>query len=362
MSLLANVIIIIGILIVVAVTITIACLVSNYKPGGQSACTAGYTLVNGECKSNQFNSCQTTSDCVPNLICVNSVCQAPPAEVPNENIPETIVDNRTIAPIFLPTAVEEKPRELPASTFEIVSDDSDDSGDEPTRKKNAFDIRSAETPVSTAEVSTPYQENNGVYYCNRTEGKGVIDACSYSTATVFLSEDGSIIYEDKDQRIRISNSVSLSRIVNFNNELYGLGRDGTLYYSEDSDPSLKKWTWKKVTWNSLPNFIEYINTPYNGKFLIAQDGMNGYIFNVDGGLVSMYNCRNQVRIYAKDSTRYAVLDKNEKTARIYPTSEFYRDVADLAFDYHGSVIVIPLDKQKDYKRIAMVNWKPYFIC
>lgn len=366
MSLLSNIIIIISILIIVTLATVFGSIAPNYKSGGQSVCYSGYSLVNGECKANQFTACNNTSDCVPNLICgPDKICitPTPPTIVPVIGTREVIVHppspKREIK-------VEQPTTAVYTSKIQIESQSTDDERNSNGTDADVIkiiDIHSDETtPVNRQkDVSTPYQEQNGIFYCKSSATDGVIDAISYSTSTIFLQSDGTIIVEN-NKRTKITNNVILKRIVNFNNQIFGLSEDGILYSCHDSDIQLKKWRWDKVRWSSLPSTIRYINTPYNGRNLLVQDKTNGYIYNEGGGLVSMYNCSNEIRICGKDIFRYATYNELEKSARIYPTGEIYKNILDLAFNYHGDVVTIPLDAQLKYKRISMVNWQPYFIC
>lgn len=368
MGLLANIIIIISILIVVTLAAVFGALAPTNKSGGQTVCDPGYSVVNGVCKADQFTSCQTNSDCVPNLICgPDHVCiSPPPTEIPPPTISTTeptIVVRDVPEPISSPLPVKLPPsRQIRQQIVEIQSLDDERNSNGTISDVKVYDVHSTETtPQDIGSISTPYQEQDGAYYCKSSEDSGVIDAISYSTYTVFLMNDGTVILEGKGKRLRITCNVKLSRIVSFAQRIYGIS--GTsLYVCHDSDPDLPQWLWDKVKWASLPSKITYINTPYNMKNLLVQDGTTGYIYNEAGGLISQYNCNGEIRICAKDMFRYATFNQLEHSARIYPSGETYRNIADLAFDYHGGVITIPLNADLKYKRIAMVNWRPYFIC
>jgi len=344
MGLWSNVIIFITILIVIIVATVVSCYIPNEKPGGQLVCEGGnQVLVDGECKAGQLSPCNQTSDCAPNLECtVDKTCNTPALLGVLPPVPVSVVEN-----------------------FTDVSSDSEVNSVGDVREV-PFDVRSAETLESGGGViSTPYQEVDGRFYCkgiSEVDGTAVIDACSYSTGIVFLLDNGNIIYQENSQRVKVGNNVKLIRIVNFAGYVTGLSLDGKIYTCSDANSQLAEWTWNRVTWAQLPKDIIYINTPYDGKRLAVQDKTSGYVFNESGGLVNVYRAVNEIRIYGRDFFSYATLNFDTNSAKLVPSGRQILNIVDLAFDYHGEILTIPLQDKGTYKRIAMVNWKPYFVC
>lgn len=242
-----------------------------------------------------------------------------------------------------------------------------------------FDVRSADTPMSPL-VSSPYEEQNGVFYCrNNAEDiltdkthSPVIDVCSYSNVTVFLLQDGNIICEtqgrevknvkdakEAKQRRRVSNNISLVRITSFNGYLYGLENNGKLYNLPNTHfPSLN-WIWNLAEW--APKDIEHLSSTYDSNNLWIQTINTGYLYNGPNALVSQYNYVNKRRVYGRNVSNYIDIDPVRYTAQVYPSNKIVTEVYDGALSYYDEVVAIHPKDMTQYRRIAVVNWKPYYI-
>lgn len=347
MSLFINLILIVTILILAFVAAIVNFFLDHTKSGGQVVCKNGQTLVNGICKTNQGFACTSTSECISNLVCYQGYCSA--------NTGGYTGSNEIINP-----------------SMNMFFQDNTESGQSyvypyPSQFRG-IDIRSESTDVSEnvslskdSDPPTPYQEINGFKFCKGTSsGEQIIDACSYSSGVLFLENDGTIILDDNGKK-KITNNIKLKRITVLGGYLYGLGLDGNLYLCENADFNSNNWQWSLVKWNGIPKNIDHISTPYDGKVLAVQNSNLGKVYNTEGNLISEYNTKGLIRIYGKSSNIYANLNLNDHTAQIYPTGKKYTDISDLAFNYHNEVVVIPKEYQNQYRRIAMVNWEPFFI-
>jgi hypothetical protein len=244
-----------------------------------------------------------------------------------------------------------------------------------------FDVRSGDStdnqldPISS--VSTPCQEKDGVYYC-RTEkiadpldkiteniglhSSSVIDVCSYSTAVIFLLEDGHIICENKTstvKRYRTNNNVKLCRVVSFGGYLYGVGIDEILYTLPNSHFVTNNWNWLPVDW--APPMIKYICTTHDSSHLWIQTDSVGYLYESPGQIKLKEKCEGKKRVYGRDHCHYMDIDLSEYTAIIYPEEKIVRDVYDAALSFYDEVIAIHPSESEEYRGITIVNWQPYYI-
>lgn len=239
-----------------------------------------------------------------------------------------------------------------------------------------FDIRSGEStdahPISS--VSTPCAEKDGVYYCRNNpvdtvgpiagdseNSSPVIDVCSYSTAVVFLLEDGHIICENTAtaKRYRTNNNVQLCRIVGFSGYLYGVGVDQHLYTLPNTHFSTNNWNWTAVAW--FPGIIQHICTTHDGSYLWIQTETTGYLYHTPNQVQLKQSCRNVKRVYGRDADHYLEINLLESTATIYPEGKVVQNVYDGALSFYDEVIAIHPSESREYRGITIVNWQPYYI-
>jgi hypothetical protein len=246
-----------------------------------------------------------------------------------------------------------------------------------------FDVRSAETPrdmmssfrqedFSTAAVSSPYEDKNGIYYCrnqkketisNDNSHSPVIDVCSYSNAVLFLLEEGNIMCEikssDTKHRYKTSNNIRLTRITSFSGYLHGVGVDNLLYTLPNDLFSTTNWIWVLTEW--APKEIEHISSTYDSKHIWIQTSGIGYLYNSPGVVVVKAQCSGIKRVYGRDIDHYIDINPVKHTATIYPGETFVPDVYDGALSYYDELVAIRPSESSDYKSISIVNWRPYYI-
>ncbi len=226
------------------------------------------------------------------------------------------------------------------------------------------------------DISTPYEEQNGVFICHTNNDTvphtGIIDVCSYSNGTIFLTKDHKIICEmlnDNEQKIKfeVSCNVKLSRVVPFNGYLYGVGEDKKLYNLPnnyfDSNSDTKIWEWNIVPW--APQNIDHISVTLDSLLLWLQSNGVGKLYKDPHDVMHSQKLSNNSikRNYGKDDKHYVEINQTNFTGKKVSNNgeEHLNQVWDGVLDYYDKLYTItPMDRNK-YRRINIVNWKPYYI-
>ena len=241
-----------------------------------------------------------------------------------------------------------------------------------------FDVRSGESTRDgqcdiITSVSTPCEMKDGVYYCRNDkscqdiEGLGqhsspVVDVCSYSSATVFLLEDGSIICDTEapeSKRYRASNNIRLTRITSFNGYLYGVGEDRKLYTLPNSSFSTSVWIWNSCDW--APDGIIHVSSTHDSTHIWVQTETSGYVYNNPSSAPVEIPYTNGKRVYGRDVNHYIDIDTTRYTAKITPGDTIIHNVYDGALSYYDEVVAIHPSERSEYRTITIVNWRPYYI-
>ena len=255
-----------------------------------------------------------------------------------------------------------------------------------------FDLRSqCSTARSTssiklgqcrATVSTPCEERNGIYYCRKSsnineasrvneleneinvaERSTVVDVCSYSSATIYLLDNGNIICENENGRWRATNNIKLQRIVSYDGYIYGVSETRSLYKLSNNDFGKNIWLWTVVDW--APYNIMYICTTLDSKSLWIQARENeekstrGWLYTATG--VVFHDAIGIKRIYGRDTDHYLDINLNNYTAVLYPGATNINDIYDAALSYYNDVMSISSSEKQSYRAITIVDWKPYYI-
>ena len=276
------------------------------------------------------------------------------AEARVESVNDAMV--RTVIP---------RARQIIRTDITSVDDEINSDG---TVRDVPFDIRSGESTSDDHYVSTPYEEKDGAYYCRKDvlpDQPGhspVIDVCSYSNATVFLLEDGNIICEinePENKRYRVSNNIPLTRITSFTGYLYGIGSDNKLYTLPNAYFPTTNWGWELVFW--APINIKHISSTYDSTHLWIQTATHGFLYNSPQNLISKIEYAQRKRVYGRDVAHYIDIDPIRFTALVQPGGNLIHDVYDGALSYYDEVITIHPSDRNEYRRITVVNWRPYYI-
>lgn len=399
----AVIILIIGLVLIIAATVALAIIFTKqdssptHECKNQNDCAIGYVCTSRDgknvCRAGLGSHCVTTGDCADSLSCLNGVCSTqqtpqqtvkfslPVKELPvqKEEEEEVIQPQKVVLP---PTRMnlrkldcssatpltgdEGSIRQPTRQTRNIrrklsISSSDDENNSEGYHEDLPFDIRSDETDRS---VSTPCQVREGNYYCrteqNFSSSSPVVDVCSYSNFTAYLLQDYNIICEDdKSGRSRKTSSVQLVRIISFNGYLYGLSKEGKMYFLSNDSIESSNWTWTFCNW-TISNII-HISSTYDGLFIWLQTASTGYLYNSDYNLVSQTPAKDIRRVYGKDVNNYVDLNQNKFIATTYPSGSVSHSVYDCALSYHNELVCIDAVDAKEYNRIVMVNWKPYYI-
>lgn len=400
------IILIVGLILIIAATIALAIIFAKqdssptHECKNQNDCAIGYVCTSRDgknvCRAGIGSHCTVTGDCADTLICLSEVCsvsQAPqqtvkfifpekPVVLPPSFPQNESTQSQKILPVVIPPktisrkldcssatpltgdegSVRQPSRAVRNTRRRVsISSSDDENNSEGEHEDLPFDVRSDETDRS---VSTPCQIREGNYYC-RTEQKfnsssPVIDVCSYSNFTAYLLQDYNIICDDdKSRRTRKTNSVQLVRIITFNGYLYGLSKEGKMYFLSNDSIESSNWTWTFCNW-TISN-ITHISSTYDGLFVWLQTASTGYLYNSDYNLVSQTPARDIRRIYGKDVNNYVDLNPNKFTATTYPSGTVSHSVYDCALSYHNELVCVDAVDSKEYNRIVMVNWKPYYI-
>jgi len=392
---------------------------SNSECASQTDCPSGFVCTYdgsadaGICKSGVGSPCNNNDDCSANLTCVkgtnsSGVCIYTQETIQNmmkksdENVinirkptrrvvVRRAIDNVTLLSDIKPvlnvnndnTMVRKViPKSKRIIQHEITSTDNEEnsSGD---LTDTPFDVRSGESTESTyinkniGNVSTPCHEKDGVYYCranineDEKQHSSVIDVCSYSSATVFLLQNGNIICEISNDdgtdimRHKASNNIMLKKITSFNGYLHGLGVDNKLYILQNNYFLSNNWIWNLADWT--PINIVHISTTHDSSYLWIQtkDGniSSGLLYNNQKSLIdkNTYSNTDIRRIYGKDINNYIEIDSNKHIATVFPGNKTLNNIYDAALSYYDEVIAIHPSESNKYKGITIVNWNPYYI-
>jgi hypothetical protein len=206
----------------------------------------------------------------------------------------------------------------------------------------------------------------------------IVDACSYSNATVYLLQDGDIICEiDSDikteieqrprifhksetkNRYRSSNNIHLVRITTFDGYLYGLGFDKKLYTLPGNFFLTAHWIWKLVPW--APLNITHISSTYDVSYLWIQTFSDGYMYNASGQLLHKMPYKDLKRMYGRTMNHYIDINPMKYNVTVYPENVVLDDIYDAVLSYYDEVIVIHPSERNKYRGITIVNWRPYYI-
>jgi len=247
-----------------------------------------------------------------------------------------------------------------------------------------FDIRSQysdninEDNINETNVSIPYNEKNGIYYCrnnkidiiSNTESSKVIDICTYSTSTVFLLENTDITIENSNdvknenkiiKRYKKKNNIKLNRITTFHGYIYGLGANGYLYILQNISFESANWLWEKIEW-SVNNII-HISSTYNGEYLWVQAENNiGYLYDEPNNIIEKVIDVFDKRVYGRDVKNYVDINENKHTAIITPSKYKIDNIYDAALTYYNELVAINIDEKEKYKKVVIINWKLYYLC
>jgi hypothetical protein len=286
----------------------------------------------------------------------------------NNLIPSSVVDNLTTnniereKMISLPiksmdsNIIEEKEKIIKKKRYEAISSSDNEINSYGDREDKPFDMLSGES----SDISTPYVEINGNYYCkDKSSYVSFMDVCSYSDATLFLLKDGNIICERNNNRNIITNNVILIKITSFNGYLYGLEEDNKLYMLSNDMLFSNKWMWNKVNW--VPKNIKHISSTYDTKYLWIQTEDTGYLYDdVDHLIFDCYDYKLK-RVYGRDVDNYIEIDKNKNIAIVTPGNYIIENIHDAVLSYYNEVVSINLSEINIYRGITVVNWRPYFI-
>jgi hypothetical protein len=250
-------------------------------------------------------------------------------------------------------------------------------------RDGAFDIHSGLSTADSESVSTPYEERDGACYCRKNilprQGSevghaAVIDVCSYSNATIFLLEDGNIISElsgvapketqshqafNLTKRHRVINNVLLLRVTSFNGYLYGVGADAKVYTLPNTYFSTTNWVWTLADW--APTGITQISSTYDNAYLWLQTTDTGYLYNKPGVLSATLPYVGKKRVYGKDMHHYLDINQTAFSAVVHPSGTIIHDIYDGALSYYDDVTAIRPSERAQYRRIAIINWKPYYV-
>lgn len=302
---------------------------------------------------------------IPNLIPIQVI---PIQNIPIQNIP---IPDEIIKEVIRSPTVREAIKQDKDNTIkrkyrieELSDSDDDERNSEGYHSDVAFDVRSDMSTDNIEEVSTPCEEQDGIYFCrsystniiDKETHSPVIDVCSYSSSTVFLLDDGNIIHENKT-RIRVNNNIKLTRIASYDGYLYGISYDKKLYTLPNSYFATTSWMWSLVGWAPI-NIIQ-ISTTLDSKYLWLQDNTKGYLYN--DKITKTVEISGIKRVYGKDENNYIEIDNTRHTAMLYPNKIHIKDIYDAALSYYNEVVAIQFTDSKKFRGITIINWKPYYI-
>lgn len=263
-----------------------------------------------------------------------------------------------------PPVIQQPPRQFVVASR---SSDDDEINSADTRRDVAFEVLSESTTrdVRPEIVSTPCQEKDGAYYCkkadiieNTTNHSAIVDVCSYSDATVFVLENGNIIYETQT-RTRITNNVHIRRIASFQGYLYGIGIDRKLYMLSTDYITKSTWQWTWVDWAPLE--ITHMSCTQNASHLWIQTANHGHLYNAPSVMISKTEISNMRRIYGRDTEHYIEINDTTHAAIQYPSRTVTYNVLDAGLSYYDDLITIDTNQNREYRSVVIVNWKPYYI-
>ena len=261
--------------------------------------------------------------------------------------------------------------------FDVKSQDTDEIHE----MNGIYEMNNTNESYRT-NVSIPYKENNGIYYCrnnkidiiSNTESSKVIDICTYSTTIIFLLEDNDIIVEknlevinikesyenNKIIRYKKKNNVRLNRIITFKGYLYGLGGNNSLYILPNINFDSKYWGWDLVDWGSKN--IKHVSNTYTNEYLFIQTKENiGYLYDNPNNVIEEINDMKYRRVYGRDDKNYIDINDDENSVIIQPSGNKIYDIYDAALSYYNELITITIEEKEKYKKVVIVNWKLYYI-
>lgn len=418
-------IVVVILIIIVAISLTIVLTSSPPPSSGcinNSQCTTGTVCINSVCRSTLNSPCTSSDQCISPLVCLpNSsninVCSKDPTNttispntsppipptippntplntspntapnIPSNTSPNTSPDAITIPivnpPIFDQDPIKHfpiktrtpkrqkdhhKPNNKPNNKINYMeysnSLDSENNSCGSDHRNYDFDVKSgfsSDIDSELSEIISPCQQQNGIFYCNPKTQKTnpVIDVCTYSNSTIFLLENGNIIKQDTDKQL-ITNNVKLNRLVTFNGYIYGTNHNGTLFVMLNVYYNTPNWLWEECLW--APKDITWMSNTHDSKFLWLATDSKGILYDQPDNIISeVYHNVHNKRIYGKDCHTYLDINIKDMSATLYPNGKIITNIYDGAISYYNDVLIIKPEEKDTYRKIAIINWKPYYL-
>jgi len=184
----------------------------------------------------------------------------------------------------------------------------------------------------------------------------VIDVCSYSEYLIFLLQNGNLIVEENENKnYRVSSNVSLKYIVNYRGYLYGLSKEGFLYYLPNDYLRKSHWNWKKDNINFK---AEHISASFDSESLWLQNKNSGILYDKERQIIEQMNDIEGIRIMGNNFEEFLVLIDNK--AYLFPSKKILENVKYAVYDDEHEIISLKSD-DNDFSRIVFTGYKPYYI-
>lgn len=227
---------------------------------------------------------------------------------------------------------------------------------------------------SSSDPSTPYLQSGDHYFCKSgaprlglmpellsRDGKGVIDALSYSNFTIFLHEDGRVTRESSDGKSRIRSNIKARRLEKHAGYLYAVAA-GILYRLNNATlNSTSRWSWTSCPWS--PAGILHTSSTLDGKYLWVQDSEVGHLYDSNLRVVDKIQMGDLRRRYGQSLSDYLDYDPRTCVATVVQggkASEYDGICAGLLTQY-GQLVALGRDDLERCSDVRLVNWIPYFI-
>jgi hypothetical protein len=185
----------------------------------------------------------------------------------------------------------------------------------------------------------------------------VVDACTYSSYTIYLLSDNTLVLENNEEQRVVQSDTDLVAITTFNGYLTGVSAEGArkLVYLDNNYLEDDRWIWVSIPWS--PSGVVGLSVPQDKKCIWVQTDTYGYLFNLSGEIIDkISNCSR--RVYGKDRDNYIIFDDSGDIV-VYPDNTIYEDVKDAVIDYKGEVFV--LDINSGYRMLRLINWRAFYI-
>lgn len=295
-----------------------------------SDCKSGLVCQKRVCKKGSGEDCEGNDECAGRMLCSKGVCKKKKRRQLKVNKHGNIEDNTIESSLSIKEIKAEKVNEG------VIGVNGEDN------RKQMYE----EKWNPSKKMSDKNNEN--------TETR-ILDVCNYSSYVVYLMNDKTLILSEKDDERVVSSKLEVKMLVNFNGYLYAIANN-KLYYLDNNTLDTKVWDWKKVSWS--PDYIVDMSVPHDKSCIWIRTRDSGILYDENGKVIEEVDAPYR-RVYGVDRDNYLIFDNNGD-AVMNPGNNPIPKVKDGIINHKREIFTLD-KKDKRFRMMRLVNWKPYYI-